>query len=82
MVQTKQVEFCKEVDDVAVLLVKLVTEIKAGKSIGDIVSGNVQPLIDAVAGVDQLSAEAAERKVFMQTLGYRTGELTDALLPK
>ena len=83
MLQKREVEYCKEVDDVAVLLSAIVADAKAGKPVAEIASGNLQKLVDAVAGVDQIDDEAkANRKVFMQTIGYRTGELADALLPK
>lgn len=82
MIQKREEEYCKEVDDVAVLLISIVSDIKGGKSAGDITSGSIQKLIDAVAGIDQLGAESENRKVFLKTLGSRTGELADALLPK
>lgn len=82
-VQTKNVEYSKEIDDVAFLLVKIVADIRQGKGIAEVVSGAVAPLVDALAGVDQMGAEvSANRKVALQTIGYRTGELTDAILGK
>ena len=80
--QKKEVEYCKEVDDVASLLVAIVNDVRVGKSVSEIASGSVQKLIDAISGVDQLDEESKNRKVFLQTIGYRTGELADSLLPK
>jgi len=81
MIQSKTVEYAKEIDDCAVLLVKLVSDIKAGKPLQEVGSGAVAPLVDALAGVDQVGEEVkANRKVALQTIGYRTGELTDAIL--
>lgn len=80
-IQIKQVEYAKEVDDVAVALVHIVSEIKAKKGIGELVGGALPKLIDAVGGIDQAGDEVKEhRKVALQTIGYRTGELTDAIL--
>jgi hypothetical protein len=80
-VQVRQVEYVKEIDDVAVLLIGIVHDAKAGKSAVEIATGSLQNFLNAVAGVDQVGAEASEnRKVAMQTIGYRVGELADALL--
>lgn len=80
-VQIKQVEYAKEVDDVLVAIVHIVSEIKAGKSIVDLGASALPKLIDAVGGVDQVSEEVIlHRKVALQTVGYRTGELADAIL--
>lgn len=82
-VQTKQIEYSKEIDDVAVLLVKIVSDIRDKKPLADVVAGAVAPLVDALAGVDQLGLEVeSNRKVALQTVGYRTGELTDVILGK
>lgn len=80
-IQKKEIEYAKEVDDVALLLVHIVQEVRSGKNVADIASGSVAKLVDAISGVDQVGAELAEsRKVVLQTLGYRTGELADAIL--
>lgn len=80
-VQVRQVEYMKEIDDVAVLLVQIVQDAKAGKSPVEIATGSLQNFLNAVAGVDQVGVELGEgRKVAMQTIGYRIGELADALL--
>ena len=81
MIQSKQVEYAKEIDDVMALLVHMLSDIRAGKSAAEIASGNIAPLMEAVAGIDGVSAElAASRKVVPETVGYRVGELTDVLL--
>lgn len=80
MIQSREVQFCKEADDVLALLVNLVADIKAGKNAGAIMSENVSGLIEAVSGCDQIGVEEKNRKVFMETIGYRTGDLADALL--
>lgn len=82
-IQKKEVEYAKETDDALVLAIAIVKDAKAGKPIGEIASGNLQKLIDAFAGGDQIPVEAAQaRKVVLQTVGFRTGELADAFLPQ
>lgn len=80
-VQKKELDYAKEVGDVGVALEKIVRDIRQEKQIGDIVSGSLQSLIDAVAGADQMDDEMkANRKAAFATMGYHTGEITDALL--
>lgn len=80
-IEKKEIEYAKEVDDVAVLLVHIVKEIRSKKNISDIASGSVAKLVEAISGVDKVGAELAEsREVVLQTLGYRAGELADAIL--
>lgn len=80
-IENKQVQVAKEVDDVCELLVKVVSDVRAGKPVADIVSGSVAPLVQALSGVDQVGAELqANRKVALATVGSRLGELVDAIL--
>lgn len=80
-IQKKEIEYSKELDDVALALVHIVSEIKAKKSVSEIAGGSLSKLIDAVAGADLIGGEIDEnRKVAFQTLGYRVGELTEALV--
>ena len=80
MIAKREVEYAKELDDVAALLVHVVKEAKAGKPAAEIASGSVAKLIDALAGVDQLPEEFKHRGIVFSTLGYRIGELSDAIL--
>ena len=80
-IEKRSVDFAKETDDVMVLLAQLVRDIRAGKSPGDIASTNVGNLVTALAGVDQVQGEVElHRKVALETIGYRLGDLTDAIL--
>lgn len=80
-IQKREVEYAKEVDDVAVLLVKIVEMAKAGMSVVEIGAGAVTPLIDAVANIQGVGEEiAANKKVAISTIGYRVGEIAGALL--
>ena len=82
MIETKTVEYAKELDDVNVALIELVKDIKAGKDIGQITSENLPTIIAAVDGADQVGKEVEmNRKVALQTIGYRGGELVDVFLP-
>lgn len=81
MIQQKQVDYSKELDDVMVLVVGLVADIKGGKSLAEISADALPNLMNAVAGANSVPEElAASRKVALQTIGYRSGELADALL--
>lgn len=80
-IQKKEIEYSKETDDCMVLVVELFKDIKAGKSAAALAAENLGQLMEAVNGVNQVGSEVEEnRKVALQTIGYRTGELTDALL--
>lgn len=80
-VQKREVEFSKETDDCFLLLINVVKAAKAGKSVTDIAASELQDFVNAVAGAQDILAEAAFRKVLLQTVGYRAGELADAFLP-
>lgn len=80
-IEKKEVDIAKEVDDVGRLLVELVADIRAKKSVTEIAGENIQNLIDAINGIDQVDDEIkANRKVVMATIGARTGELADAII--
>jgi len=78
--EKKEIEFSKETDDVLVLLVELVKDIREKKSATQLMGENLQNLINAIGNADQIPDENKDRKIFLQTIGYRTGELADALL--
>lgn len=89
MIESRTVNFAKEVDDVAVLFPTLIASIKEklakGESITQIVmetaTEDFQLFVAAVAGVTNVPDELkADRKVVLATLGYRLGETADALL--
>lgn len=77
MIQSKQIAFAKEVDDVMVLFVQVVQNRKKKEEISQL----MDELMNALAGIDQVDDELQQnRQVVLQTVGYRTGELVDALL--
>lgn len=76
-----QVDRAKEIDDVLVLLVGLVTDLKAKKDLATVAADNLPKLMDAVAGVNQVADELkANKAVAFATIGSRVGELAGALL--
>jgi hypothetical protein len=81
MIESKQVEYAKELDDALALVVELVKDLKAKKSVTEIAAENLPNLMSAFAGIEQVGAElAANKAVVFQTVGYRTGELAGALI--
>ena len=77
----RQSEEQEEADDVGVLLVELVKDIKAKKSVAELLSENIGHLTTALHKVDEIPDEvSANPVVFAQTLGYRMGELTAEVL--
>ena len=81
MIEDRNIKVAKEIDDVMLILPSLIRAIRAGKPVAEIVATEFANLISAVQGADQVSAElATERKVALQTIGYRSGELVDAFL--
>lgn len=80
-IEQKQIDYAKELDDVLVLLVDLLKEIKAGKSVAQIATDELQDLFTAVAGVSDIPSEfATSREVALQTAFYRTASIVDTLL--
>lgn len=86
---TRTVEYAKEIDDIAKLPAEMIREIRKlkteGKTLMEIVAalsvGKFQQYVEAVMGFDQLGHEMTEhRTVALQTIGFRTGDLVDALL--
>lgn len=82
-IQTRQESFAKELDDVLLLIVNIIKKVKAGTPISDIAAGELQDLVNAVAGVDQVTAEFNESpEVALRTATARIGELIAALVVK
>lgn len=77
--EKKEIEFNKETDDVMVLVIELVKDIKAKKPLAQLGAENLANLMTAIQGVDQIPAEAKDKLVEMQTVGYRMGELISAI---
>lgn len=83
MIDQKTVSYAKEVDDVMALVVGLVRDVRQGKPVVDIISENIQPLINAIGGLDGVQSEIdGNFAVVAETVGYRVGDLVSALLKK
>lgn len=70
-----EIEISKEAADVADFLKEVVSEIKAGKSAGEIATGSLPKLMNAISGLDQIGAEAKDKEVFARTMGMKLGEI-------
>lgn len=83
MIETKQVQYAKELDDALALVVTVVQQLRAGKSAADIISQDIPLLVNAISGLDQVDAELqANFEVAVATIGGRFGELVAAFLKK
>ena len=80
MIQKKEVEYAKEVDDVLILVIELVKDIKAKKAIAEIAAENFPNLIAALSGLDSAPEELKNKAVALETIGYRLGDLANAFL--
>lgn len=80
-IQTKEIKYAKELDDVGALLVGIVKAAKDKKPITEIAAAELKDLMDAVAGFDQIGQEFKDDKLACkQTLGLRLAEIEDVLL--
>ena len=80
-IEDRNVKVAKEIDDIMLLVPEIVRQIRAGKGLAELASMEFSALVAAVQGLDQVSAELkADRKVVLQTIGYRSGEIADAFL--
>ncbi len=61
-IQKKEVVVAKELGDVMDLVAKVVEDAREGKSAGEIISGNVQLLIVAITGAQDIDDEVAENR--------------------
>lgn len=82
-IEKKEVSYAKELDDCMVLVVELIKDIKAKKGVSELMSENLGNLIAAIGGIDQVAGELESNKeVALETIGFRVGELSNALLAK
>jgi hypothetical protein len=80
-IETRNVQYSKELDDLASMAILLVTEVKAGKDLPSIVSDVLPGLVKAIGEFSTASSDLENNKqVAYETLGYRLGDLVNALL--
>lgn len=75
-----ELDVAKESKDVMDLLVVLVKDIRAKKTIAEISADALPKLMGAIDGVNQIPDEVKDRKVVMATAGYSLGEIVDGLI--
>jgi hypothetical protein len=76
MIMEKTVQYAKEIDDVMMLVVELLKDVKAGKGALEIGAENLPLLMQAVAGAEQIKDELAMNKeVVLQTIGSQVGSI-------
>lgn len=78
MIEKKEIEFAKEADDVLALIVRLIETIRGGNDYALL----LPELIAAINGADGIPEELANRRVFINTVGLRFGDIIDAFIKK
>ena len=79
----KQLEVAKELDDCFLAIKQLVSDMKAKKSLAEIVASSLPALMAASEGLSLVDDELKQDPVaFAGTVGYRAGELAAILLKK
>lgn len=77
----EEVECPKELNDVRKAVVAVVEDVKAGKDVGEIATGNLQLLADAISGLDKIPDEISEDlSNSVKCLGLLGGDLAGILL--
>ena len=76
----KEVELPKESVEAMELVLSLVKGIKAKKDVTALVAENLQPLMLAIQGAEQIPAELKDNKMAIKLAGFYVGELASELL--
>lgn len=77
----KEVEVTKEASEVFEAMAELIKDIRAKKGVAQLTAENLQGLMKAIDGFDQLDDEV-KHKAFYKTAGLGMGEMAEALLEK
>lgn len=72
----RNVSYAKEIDDFMLLLVSVVKDAKAGLPI----TNELGQLLVVLSGLGQLGDEVKDLKTVEETVGYRIGDLINALI--
>lgn len=78
-IEKREVEICKEADDLLALVIKLVKDLKAKKAIALIAAEDLPLAVTAMSGLEQIGEEAKNEEALFRTVGARVGELVQAL---
>lgn len=78
-ISQRTVNYVEEVDALMVLLVTILKEVKAGKTVAEIGTELLPQLISVLAGISKLKDELVNKKVLEETIGYRLGDIVSLL---
>ena len=81
MLVKRELEVPKEMNDVALFLVKIVADIKAKKPVAELLAGSLAGLMSAVEGYDLLDDEAKLAEAY-NLYGILVSDLAKVLLAK
>jgi hypothetical protein len=79
MVAQKQVEYLVEVDALLAVVVQAVTDVKAGKTVGEVVGGLVPLVVKALSGLSQVNEELKDKTRLESTVALKMAEVLKAL---
>jgi len=80
-IQKKEIDYAKEIGDVMIAVNNLAASIRQKKPLAEIMATELPLVVSAIDNCQDIPNEAkANRKVFIQTIGYHTGEMVDALI--
>jgi len=76
MIEKKEIEIAKETEEVLVLIVRLIETIRGGNDYALL----LPELIAAINGADGIPEELRNRKIFINTIGGKLGDIVDAFV--
>lgn len=80
MIVAKQVNIVTSVDNFLAVLVSVAKDAKAGKTPAQVAADALPALVQALAGIGDLSKDFADRKDLEVTVALKLAELTDILV--
>lgn len=80
MIVAKQVNIVTSVDNFLAVLVSVAKDAKAGKTPAQVAADALPALVQALAGIGDLSKDFADRKDLEVTVDLKLAELTDVLV--
>lgn len=78
-VQPVTVNIVSSVDNFLAIVVGVAADVKAGKSVAQVVSDAVGPLVTALSGLADLKADVADRKDLEVTVALKLAALVNVL---
>ena len=80
MISQKQVTYCTEVDALLGLVVQLLSDIKAKKSVGEDIADLLPPFAIAIGKLGDLSAEMADPKAVEATVALKVVDMVSVFV--